>query len=181
MFTSTCPTCQGEGSVLREPCPKCGGAGQVEKTRKVLVSFPPGIDTNQRLRVPGQGLPGPLGGETGDLYVDVELEADDKFERDGTDLVTRVNISFADAATGTTIALRWIDDSELELEIPAGTQPGDVITMKGKGAPRVDGRGRGALHVQVQVDVPRQLTARAKALLAELEEELKPKSKRNTA
>jgi molecular chaperone DnaJ len=178
MFTSTCPTCQGEGSVLREPCPKCAGAGQVEKTRKVLVTFPAGIDTNQRLRVPGQGLPGPLGGETGDLYVDVELEPNDKFERDGMDLVTRVNISFSDASLGTNIALRWIDDSELELEIPPGTQPGDVITMKGKGAPRVDGRGRGALHVQVQVDVPRQLSARAKALLVELEEELKPKSKR---
>jgi molecular chaperone DnaJ len=182
MFTSTCPTCQGEGSVLRDPCQKCGGAGQVEKTRKVMVSFPAGIDTNQRLRVPGQGLPGPVGGEGGDLYVDVELEPDDKFERDGMDLVTRVNISFADAAIGTTIALRWIDDSELELEIPGGTQPGEVITMKGKGAPRVDGRGRGALHVQVQVDVPRHLSARAKTLLAELEEELKPKSKRaNTA
>jgi molecular chaperone DnaJ len=182
MFTSTCPTCQGEGSVLRDPCTKCGGAGHVEKVRKVLVTFPAGIDTNQRLRVPGQGLPGPAGGESGDLYVDVELEPDDKFERDGMDLVTRVNISFSDAAIGTNIALRWIDDSELELEIPAGTQPGDVITMKGKGAPRVDGRGRGALHVQVQVDVPRQLSARAKALLVELEEELKPKSKRaNTA
>jgi molecular chaperone DnaJ len=178
MFTSTCPTCQGEGSVLREPCSKCSGAGQVEKARKVLVSFPPGIDTNQRLRVPGQGLPGPLGGETGDLYVDVELEPDDKFERDGVDLITRVSISFSDAALGTNIVLRWIDDAELELEIPAGTQPGDVITMKGKGAPRVDGRGRGALHVQVQVDVPRHLSARAKALLAELEEELKAKSKR---
>jgi molecular chaperone DnaJ len=178
MFTSTCPTCQGEGSVLREPCPKCGGAGQVEKTRKVMVSFPAGIDTNQRLRVTGQGLPGPMGGDAGDLYVDVELEPDDKFERDGMDLVTRVNISFSDAAMGTTIALHWIDDSELELEIPAGTQPGEVIMMKGKGAPRVDGRGRGALHVQVQVDVPRHLSARAKTLLAELEEELQPKSKR---
>ncbi|HMI87353.1 MAG TPA: molecular chaperone DnaJ [Polyangiaceae bacterium] len=178
MFTSTCPTCQGEGSVLRDPCTKCSGAGQVEKMRKVLVTFPAGIDTNQRLRVPGQGLPGPPGGEGGDLYVDVELEPDDKFERDGVDLITRVNVSFSDAALGTNIALRWIDDSELELEIPAGTQPGDVITMKGKGAPRVDGRGRGALHVQVQVDVPRHVSPRAKALLAELEEELKPKSKR---
>jgi molecular chaperone DnaJ len=179
MFTSSCPTCQGEGSVLREPCTKCGGSGHVEKTRKVLVSFPAGIDANQRLRVPGQGMPGPQGGEAGDLYVDVELEPDDKFERDGMDLVTRINVSYSDAALGTTIVLRWIDDSELELEVPAGTQPGDIITMKGKGAPRVDGRaGRGALHVQVQVDVPRHLSARAKALLAELEEELKPKSKR---
>ena len=181
MFTSTCPTCHGEGSVLRDPCTKCGGAGQVEKTRKVLVSFPAGIDVNQRLRVPGQGLPGPMGGEAGDLYVDIDLEPDDKFERDGMDLVTRVNVSFADAALGTTIALKWIDDSDLELAIPAGTQPGDVMTMKSKGAPRVDGRGRGALHVQVQVEVPRNLSARAKTLLSELEEELRAKAKHATS
>lgn len=181
MFTSTCPTCQGEGSTLRDPCGKCGGAGQVEKTRKVLVTFPAGIDANQRLRVPGQGLPGPMGGEGGDLYVDVELEQDERFERDGMDLVTRASVSFADAALGTTITLRWLDDSEIEVEVPAGTQPGDVMTLKGKGAPRVDGRGRGAMHVQVQVEVPRALSARAKALLAELEEELKPRSKRATA
>src|SRR6185503_2652310 len=123
MFTSTCPTCQGEGSVLREPCPKCSGAGQVEKTRKVVVAFPPGIDTNQRLRVPGQGLPGPLGGEAGDLYVDVELEPDERFERDGIDLATRASVSFAEASLGTTVTIPMLDDSELAVDIPPGTQP----------------------------------------------------------
>jgi molecular chaperone DnaJ len=182
MFTSTCPACQGQGSTLRNPCPKCHGEGQVEKTRKVLVTFPPGIDGNQRLRVPGQGLPGPAGGEPGDLYVDVELEQDERFERDGVDLITRASVSFADAALGTTIRLALLDDTDLEVDLPAGTQPGDIITIKGKGAPRIDGRGRGALHVQIQVEVPRTLSPRAKALLAELEQELISRSKRaNTA
>jgi molecular chaperone DnaJ len=182
MFTSTCPACQGQGSTLRNPCPKCRGEGQVEKTRKVLVTFPPGIDSNQRLRVPGQGLPGPAGGEPGDLYVDVELEQDDRFERDGVDLITRASVSFADASLGTTIRILLLDDTELEVDLPAGTQPGDIVTIKGKGAPRIDGRGRGALHVQIQVEVPRTLSPRAKALLAELEQELTSRSKRaNTA
>ena len=181
MFTSTCPSCHGQGTTLRDPCPKCHGAGQVERTRKVLVTFPAGIDSNQRLRVPGQGLPGPMGGESGDLYVDVELEPDERYERDGLDLATRASISFAEASLGTTVTLPLLDDTELAVDIPPGTQPGDVITLKGRGAPRVDGRGRGALHIQVQVEVPRALTARAKSLLAELEEELKPRTKRATA
>jgi molecular chaperone DnaJ len=182
MFTSTCPACQGQGSMLRNPCPKCHGEGQVEKTRKVLVTFPPGIDSNQRLRVPGQGLPGPAGGEAGDLYVDVDLEQDERFERDGVDLITRASVSFADASLGTTIRITLLDDTDLEVDLPAGTQPGDIVTIKGKGAPRIDGRGRGALHVQIQVEVPRSLSPRAKALLAELEQELASRSKRaNTA
>jgi molecular chaperone DnaJ len=182
MFTSTCPSCHGEGSLLRDPCTKCHGAGQVEKTRKVLVTFPAGIDSNQRLRVPTQGVPGPAGAEAGDLYVDVEIEQDERFERDGTDLITRAHVSFSDAALGTTVSLPMLDDSKLDVDLPAGTQPGDVITLKGKGVPRLDGRGRGALHVQVQVEVPRNLSARAKALLAELDEELKTRgAKRATA
>src|SRR5258706_4462122 len=180
MFTSTCPACHGQGSTLQSPCPKCRGEGQVEKTRKVLVTFPAGIDNNQRLRVPGQGLPGPMGGESGDLYVDIELEPDERFERDGLDLATRASVSFAEASLGTTVTLQLLDDSELTIDIPPGTQPGDVISLKAKGAPRVDGRGRGALHVQVQVEVPRALSPRAKSLLAELDEELKPRAKRAT-
>ena len=95
--------------------------------------------------------------------------------------MTRFNVSFAEASLGSTLAVPMLDGTTLEVDLPPGTQPGDVLSIKGKGAPRVDGRGRGVLHVQVQVDVPRTLSARAKALLAELEEELSPQSKRATA
>jgi molecular chaperone DnaJ len=172
MFTQTCPECAGEGSVVKTPCTACKGAGAVEKQRKVMVSFPAGIDGGQRLRVPGQGLPGHLGGPSGDLYVDIDLAPDERFERDGADLVTRASISFAEAALGGSTRLELPDESQVTVDVPAGAQPNDVITLKGKGMPRVDGRGRGALQVVVQVDVPRGLSTRAKELLRELDDEL---------
>lgn len=172
MFTQTCPECSGTGSVVKTPCDTCRGAGQVQKNRKVLVSFPAGIDGGQRLRVPGQGMPGSLGGPPGDLYVDVELLPDERFQREGNDLITRVKVSFAEAALGGTARVELPDDSPVTVDVPAGTQPGEVVSIKSKGVPRVDGRGRGVLHVEVQVDVPTSLSARAKDLLRELDEEL---------
>ena len=172
MFTQTCPECSGAGSVVKTPCDTCRGAGSVQKNRKVLVSFPAGIDGGQRLRVPGQGMPGSQGGPPGDLYVDVELLPDERFQRDGHDIGTRTKVSFAEAALGGEVTIELPDETSLTVEVPAGTQPGDVITVKGKGVPRVDGRGRGTLHVEVQVNVPTTLSPRARDLLRELEEEL---------
>jgi len=172
MFTSVCPACQGQGSVVSKPCESCRGAGQVEKSRKVLVTFPAGIDGGQRLRVPGQGVPGNVGGPAGDLYVDVDVESHDRFEREGTDLMTRAHVCFADAALGTTVKIPMLDESVVEVELPPGSQPGDVISLKGKGVARVDGRGKGTLHVVVQVDVPKKVSARARTLLLELQKEL---------
>lgn len=172
MFTQTCPECSGAGSVVKNPCDTCRGAGSVQKNRKVLVSFPAGIDGGQRLRVPGQGMPGTQGGPPGDLYVDVELLPDERFQRDGYDLVTRTKITFAEAALGSEARIELPDDTTVTVEVPPGTQPGDVLSVKGKGVPRVDGRGRGSVHVEVQVDVPTALSARARDLLRQLDEEL---------
>ncbi|MFO0658359.1 MAG: molecular chaperone DnaJ [Polyangiaceae bacterium] len=173
MFTQTCPRCQGQGTIIETPCTKCKGHGQVEKNRKVVVTFPAGIDAGQRLRVPGQGMPGPDGTPPGDLYVDVELERDANFEREDLDLVTRLKVSFADAALGSTVQLTQLDGTPLDVDVPAGTQPGDVLSFKSKGVPRVDGRGRGSLHVVVQVDVPRKLSPQARELLTAFDAELK--------
>lgn len=178
MFTQTCPECAGEGSVVKTPCPTCNGQGAVEKSRKVVVTFPAGVDTGQRLRVPGQGMAGTQGGPAGDLYVDIEVAPDERFERDGLDLITRVTVSFAEAALGGSVVLDLPDDTKVTVEVPAGTQPGEVITMKGKGAPRVDGRGKGALQVVMSVDVPRALSARAKELLRELDGEISKQSEK---
>jgi molecular chaperone DnaJ len=176
MFTQTCPECAGEGSVIKTPCTACKGAGAVEKQRKVMVTFPAGIDGGQRLRVPGQGMPGQQGGPAGDLYVDIELAPDERFERDGADLVTRASVSFAEASMGGSVELELPDETSVTVEVPAGTQPGEVISLKGKGMPRIDGRGegrgRGALQVLVQVEVPRGLSGRAKELLRQLDDEL---------
>lgn len=183
MFTTPCPRCGGHGVVIKTPCATCRGEGAVEKARKVFVTFPAGVDSEQRLRVPGQGLPGPSGAAPGDLYVDITVAEDSRLERRGVDLVTQVHISFTDAALGASIEVPALGDSAeeaavegrppvLSIDLPAGTQPGTVVPIAGKGVPRLDGRGRGSLVVVVQVDVPQKLSARAKEILRELSREL---------
>jgi len=173
MFSSTCPSCGGQGRVIADPCEGCRGERYVEKRRKVLVTFPAGIDGGQRLRVPGQGMPGQTGAESGDLYVDVELEADPRFERDGFDIGTRQSITFAEAALGGKRTVDLPDESHVELSFDGGTQPGTVITVKKKGLPHLNRKDRGDLHVLLEVEVPRKLSRKAKSLIKELEEELK--------
>ena len=179
MFTTPCPKCQGQGVVIKHHCKTCEGRGAVEKARKVVVAFPAGIDAGQRLRVPGQGMPGPMGAAAGDLYVEIEVEEDARFERDGADLVTRVHVSFSDAALGAEVRVAALGEPDSEeaqptvpLKIPAGTQSGAVFTIKSQGIPRLDGRGRGSLVGLVQVDVPTRLSDRAKKLIKELGDEL---------
>lgn len=179
MFTTPCPRCHGQGVIIKDHCKTCKGRGMVEKARKVVVGFPPGIDSGQKLRVPGQGMPGPNGAPAGDLYVEIDVEEDGRFERDGADLVTRVHVSFADAALGAEIRVPSIGDSledppdaTVACRIPAGTQSGSVFNLKGEGMTRLDGRGRGSLVAVIQVDVPTVLSERARALLTELEAEL---------
>jgi molecular chaperone DnaJ len=144
----------------------------VERQRKVLVSFPAGIDAGQRLRVPGQGMPGRSGSPSGDLYVDVHVEENERFERSGHELATRVKVSFVEAALGGEVRLDLPDDTRVTAEIAPGTQPGTVVVLKGHGMPRLDHRGRGDLHVLVEVHVPDKLSKRARKLLQELEAEL---------
>jgi molecular chaperone DnaJ len=177
MFTSTCPRCRGAGRIIKQPCPSCAGQGVVERPRKVNVTFPPGIDGGQRLRVPGQGLPGAHGAQPGDLYVEIDVEDDSRFERDGADLVARVALPFTDAALGAEIQVPALEPDDetaaLSLTVPAGTQSGAVLTLKGHGVPRLDGRGRGSLVVVLQVEVPTALSPRARELLEQLGAELR--------
>ena len=177
MFTSTCGRCRGAGRVIKQACSTCAGQGTVERTRKVNVTFPAGIDSGQRLRVPGQGMPGPNGAPPGDLYVEVDVETDASFERDGADLVARVHVPFTDAALGAEIHAPALEPDEgatsFPMAIPAGTQSGAVFTVKGRGVPRLDGRGRGSLVIVVQVEVPTALTPRARELLEQLGQELR--------
>jgi molecular chaperone DnaJ len=172
MFTQTCPTCHGEGQTVDNPCETCDGVGWEEKTRNVTVSFPPGIDNGHRLRVAGQGMPGGRGGPPGNLYVDVMVEPHERFEREGMDLLCRATVSFPEAAMGTELEVELLDGNLHHVEVPSGTQPGAILSAPGLGAPDVNGRGHGSLHVILQVAVPRKLSRRAKKLLRQLEEEL---------
>jgi molecular chaperone DnaJ len=172
VFPQTCPTCEGQGRVVASPCKQCDGAGWEDKSRTVTVSFPAGIDEGHRLRVSGQGLAGKQGGPPGHLYVDVALAPHARFERQGLDLIVRKTINFAEASLGATLPIEQLDGTVREVELRAGTQPGEVISLSGSGAPDVNGSGRGALHVVVQVEVPKKLSKRAKQLLRELQDDL---------
>jgi molecular chaperone DnaJ len=171
MFSTTCTRCGGAGQVVSDPCETCHGERYVERERKVLVTFPPGIDGGQRLRVPGQGMAGAKGAQPGDLYVDVELARDDRFERDGQDLGVRQTISFTEAALGANLSVELPDDSTAKIKVKSGTQPGSVVTLRGQGMPTLHG-GRGDLHVVINVAVPKKVSRRVKKLLEQLEEEL---------
>ena len=170
---NTCPRCNGSGKVVKEKCPSCGGAGRTRKTHRVEVKIPAGVDTGTRLRIAGEGEPGINGGSSGDLYLLVSVAEHPDFKRDGADLHTRLVLSFPQAALGCTVQIPVLAGEPESLSVPAGTQPGKVFTLRGKGIPRLRGaRGTGDLHVHVVVDVPKKLTDRQRALLEELAREM---------
>ena len=142
------------------------GAGQLRRQRKIKVRVPAGIDHGQTISMRGQGNGGLNGGPAGDLLVVVAVTPDPRFERDGSDLYTVHTVSFTQATLGSEIQIEGIDGA-IKYSLPAGTQPGSRITLRGKGAPSVSGRGRGDLIVTIQVQVPTNLTGQQKdALLA---------------
>jgi molecular chaperone DnaJ len=164
-----CPTCGGAGSVIPSPCPTCGGDGRVVAERRLDVEVPAGIDDGQRLRLPGRGAAAPRGGASGDLYVHVRVAPNADFVRDGNDLLHVRTIGLTQAALGTACTIETLDGPE-ELVVPAGTQPGRVFRLRGRGVPVLQGRGRGDLLVQVEVQVPERLSEAEETLLRQLAE-----------
>ncbi len=173
MMQTSCPNCQGQGSTVEQPCTKCKGSGHVEINRTVKVTFPAGIDDGQTLRVPNQGLAGRMKGPPGHLYVEVHVESDPRFQREGFDLICGANVSFPQAALGADVEIELIDDSKEKVHIPAGSQPNETVVLRGKGIPHINGHGNGDLIVVVQVQVPKRLSSKAKKLLKELDETLR--------
>jgi molecular chaperone DnaJ len=165
--TALCDQCGGDGRVAQTPCHTCDGRGITVAQRRVEVNVPAGIDDGQRIRVTGRGHAGERGGPPGDLYVGVRVREDERFLRDGDDLVTVVDVAASLAALGGTIQVPTLD-GEVPVDLPAGTQPGETITLGGRGMPPL-GRGRtGDLRVVVSVAIPRRLTKRQRELLEEL-------------
>lgn len=168
VISTTCPQCRGAGTMITDKCPACRGAAQVVKKATVQVTVPAGIDDGQRLRLSNQGDPSvQSGGEPGDLYVHVRVEADARFVRDGDNLWVDVPLTFAEAALGTQLEVPTPDGPE-RIEVPAGTQPMTKQVLPGKGMPNVRGRGRGDLITRFIVQVPSELSAEAKALIEQL-------------
>jgi molecular chaperone DnaJ len=165
-----CPRCGGLGQEISTPCPDCGGEGRRPGDRTYVVEIPAGVDDGSQLRLTGRGAAGPRGGPPGDLYVHVRVRSHAGFERRGDDLVQVLHIPLTQAALGAHIPFETLDGTE-DLVIPAGTQSGRVFELRGRGVPRLDGRGRGNLLVQVVVDTPTNLTKSQEDVLRQLAEE----------
>lgn len=165
MSVTSCATCSGSGEIISEPCERCIGRGTVAEDRSVRVEIPPGVDTGTRLRLNHEGEAAGRGARAGDLFVEIQVLDDERFERQGDDLIHRTSVGIAEAALGTTLEIPLIDDETMELEVPAGTQPGWVTRVTGQGMTRLGRRGRGDLAVVVEVDVPTDLSAEEEDLL----------------
>jgi molecular chaperone DnaJ len=162
--TTVCEVCGGEGRIPETPCHECGGAGMVSEHKRVAVDIPPGIADGQRIRLTRRGHAGQQGGPPGDLYVVVRVAEDERFLRDGEDLVTVIDVPAPLAALGTTVQVPTLD-GDVALDIPSGTQPGETILMRGRGLPPLS-RGRtGDLRVVVNVAIPRRLTREQRSML----------------
>jgi molecular chaperone DnaJ len=166
--TSACPTCAGRGVTIATPCTACRGRGRVPARRTVEVDIPAGIMDGQRMQLRGRGHEGEPGGAPGDLYVGVRVKPDPRFERDGNDIVGVLNVPFTQAALGTTVTAPTLDGDQ-DVELRPGTQPGDVLVLRGKGVPVLNGRGRGDHRLLVNVMLPQRLTDEQRRLLAEFE------------
>jgi molecular chaperone DnaJ len=162
-----CDACAGEGKIAREPCTECRGRGRTARRRTLKVDVPAGIDGGQRIRLSGRGHAGERGGPPGDLYVLVHVREDERFVRDGQDLVTAVDVPAPAAALGTTVQVPTLDGAT-ELELAAGVQPGETLTLRGRGLPPLRRGPAGDLRVVVNVVVPRRLSAEQRELLEQL-------------
>jgi molecular chaperone DnaJ len=165
--SQVCDVCMGEGKTAREPCEECHGRGRKAVCTQLEVNVPAGIADDQRIRLSGHGHAGERGGPPGDLYVLVRVKPDERFLRDGDDLITVVDVSAPDAALGTTVTVPTLDGEE-KIEIEPGTQPGEVITLGGRGMPALRRRRAGDQIVVVNVVVPRNLTDEQRDLLERL-------------
>ncbi|KAJ3695481.1 hypothetical protein LUZ60_000858 [Juncus effusus] len=165
---SICPTCGGEGEVISEYCRKCSGEGRVRVTKDIKVKIPPGVSKGSTLRVRGEGDAGPKGGPPGDLYVMLDIEELPGIKRDGINLYSTVSINYIEAILGTTIKVKTVD-GPTELQIPSGTQPGDVLVLARQGVPKLNKPSiRGDHLFTIKVTIPNRISGRERELLEEL-------------
>jgi molecular chaperone DnaJ len=165
----TCPSCQGRGQVIDDPCKACGGAGRVTRDRNLSVNIPPGVEDGTRIRLAGEGEAGLRGGPAGDLYIFLSITPHEFFQRDSADLHCRVPVSMVAAALGGEFEVPSIDGSKARVKIPAGTQTGRRFRLSGKGMPVLRTKQTGDMYVQVSVETPQNLSKKQRELLAEFE------------
>jgi molecular chaperone DnaJ len=179
-IAKTCGHCNGQGTIIANPCPTCHGSGRRQRTHQLNIKIPPGVDSGARLKLRGEGEAGPNGGGGGDLYVVLHVREHPLFAREGTDVVCEVPVSITQAALGGEIEVPTLDGPSV-VKMPAGTQSGSLFRLKGRGIPELNGYGRGDQIVRILVETPRKLTPRQRELLEEFArlagEEVHPLSK----
>jgi len=173
LTSSPCGTCRGYGTVIPSPCPTCAGQGRVRARRTVAVDIPAGVDTGLRIQLPGQGEVGPAGGPNGDLYLEMKVKTHETFSRNGDDLLATVEVQMADAILGTTVTLPGLD-GDVSVELKAGTQSAEIITIKDRGITRLRGSGRGDLKIGVQVVTPARLNSKETELIKQFAASRRP-------
>jgi molecular chaperone DnaJ len=166
---TTCPACAGAGKVVKDKCPACAGAGRTRIAEKIKVTIPAGVDDGLQIRLSGKGELGDPGGPPGDLYLTLRVKEHERFHRDGLNVLCTVPVSYPMACLGGSITVPTID-GEASVEIPAGTPSGKVFTLRQKGVPALNGRGRGDQLVQVVVAVPTSMTVEETELVRKLAE-----------
>jgi molecular chaperone DnaJ len=171
LIERTCPTCNGQGRVIRSPCKVCHGAGTVQRERTLQVAIPPGVEDGTRIRLAGEGEAGGQGAQPGDLYVHVALRAHPIFQRDGANIFMRVPLRMSQAALGGDVEVPAIDGTKAKVKIPPGTQTGDQFRLRSKGFSVLRSTARGDMYIQVAVETPQNLTRRQRELMEEFEAE----------
>jgi molecular chaperone DnaJ len=167
----TCPSCQGRGEIINDPCGTCTGTGRVVKERTLSVNIPAGVEDGTRIRLAGEGEAGSRGGPAGDLYIFLSIKAHEFFQRDGADIFCRVPISMTTAALGGHIDVPTIDGGKTRVKVPDGTETGKQFRLKGKGMPVLRSKVTGDMYIQAEVETPKSLSRRQRELLEEFERE----------
>jgi molecular chaperone DnaJ len=168
---TTCPTCRGAGQTITSPCPTCQGRGQERKSRRKVVNIPAGVDTGTQIRLAGEGQPGENGGPNGHLYIAIQVKPHKFFRRRDYDILLDLNVNVAQATLGADVDVPTVDGL-VKLKIPAGTQPGKILNLKGKGVPKLRSNGRGDQLVVINLEVPTRLSAEQRQLFENLAKSL---------
>jgi len=169
-MSSTCPQCHGSGKVITKACSSCHGAGKVKKKETVTIKIPPGVDNGMRLKMSGYGDDGESGGPSGDLYVYIQVEPNQAFQRDGDDVYVDLPLTFSEAALGSQKEIPSPHGKSCKINIPEGTQNGKLFKVRGQGVPNVHGQGTGDLLVRIHVETPIKLTKKQKDILNQFKE-----------